>query len=121
MAFSPDALYNWQDATSSSVQPILLLNHQAYQCQGLPSDPPIVFRPPVGMAKGYSVKIVGYGRHFKVIQNANQYMYQGPSNTTTGATGYIQSLTPYDEVVIQCMLANTSFLVHVTQGTISFN
>lgn len=119
MSFSPDALYAWADATSASVQPILLLNHQAYQCQGSPSDPPIIFRLPASILKGYNVKIVGYGRRFRVTQNANQYMYQGQSSSTVGATGYIESSTPYDSVQIQCMLANTAFLVHSIQGTIN--
>lgn len=120
MSFQPDSLYAWFDATSASIQPILLQNRQAYQCQGLPSDPPIIFRLPPNMLKGYNAKIIGNGRRFRVIQNANQKMHQGAITTTTGATGYIESTSPYDAVQIQCVLANTSFCVHSTQGSINF-
>lgn len=119
MSFQPDNTYQWFDATSASAQPILLQNRQAYQCQGSPSDPPIVFRLPPTMLKGYNAKIVGNGRHFRVTQNSNQQMHQGPSYSTVGATGYIESTSPNDAAQIQCTLANTQFCVHSTQGTIN--
>lgn len=119
--FLPDALYSWQSVNTSNIQPILLGNHLAYQCEGSPSDPPIVFKLPTSSLKGFNCKIVGLNRFFKVIQNANQYCYQGPSQSTIGATGYIQATTANDYLQIQCMLANQIYCVHSTQGTILFN
>lgn len=59
MTFVPDSLYSWQIANSSTPQPIMLLNHFAFQCEGLPTDPPIIFRLPVTAGRGWTENVVG--------------------------------------------------------------
>ena len=118
--FIPDSLYIWQTANSSSPQPILLINRSAYQCEGSPSDPPIIFRLPIATLKGFNCKIIGWNRQFRIIQNANQFCYQGNSKSTVGATGKVESTNPYDILQLQCMIANTVFCVHDTNGNINF-
>lgn len=121
MSFLADSLYSWQIANSATAQPILLVNRMAFQCEGAPSDPPIIFRLPSTCLKGWNIKIIGLNRKFKVTQNANQACYQGPVFSTTGSTGFVQSTSNVDALEVQCVVANNLFFVHSTQGSISFN
>ena len=56
---------------------------------------------------------------FKVVQNANQYIYVGSSTSTTGTGGYIQCTARYDVVKMVCVVANVGFQVISKVGTIT--
>lgn len=56
------------------------------------------------------------GATFKIAQNSGQLIRYGSQNgvsvvTTTGTSGYLQSVDPNTTVDIECMVANTEFIV----------
>lgn len=119
--FLSDTLYTWRSVFTATPQPILIQNRQAYQCEGNPADPPILFILPVTATKGFNFKIWGNDRHFKVMQNAAQFCNYGDTNTTVGVLGSFESKKPTDIIQCQCTVLNTKFTLHDVTGQIKLN
>lgn len=75
---------------------------------------------PSTAAVGQRVAITGKGAGlWKLAQNSGQTVHFGSTDTTTGATGYLAATVRYDCVEVQCITANTDWVVIRSQGTIS--
>lgn len=67
---------------------------------------------PTTAAVGDEIPVFGLGAGgWKVAQNTSQLIYMDGSVTTTGTSGYISSLNALDSIVLQCIVANTTFKV----------
>lgn len=58
---------------------------------------------------------------WKITQASGQIIHYGTSNSTSGATGYLQSNNRYDNVSLVCMVANTDFEVFHSVGNLTIN
>lgn len=56
---------------------------------------------------------------WQVAQNALQTIHLGNQSTTTGAAGGLVFTNRYDCITIQCVVANTDFIVRAAQGNIT--
>jgi hypothetical protein len=67
---------------------------------------------PSTAAVGDVVRVTGKGAGgWRIAQNASQVIHFGSSDTTTGATGRLDSTATYDSVEMVCITANTDFVV----------
>lgn len=75
---------------------------------------------PSTFSVGDVIRVGGYGAGgWKVAQNASQTIHFLSSDTTTGATGYLQSTNRYDAVELLCTVANTDLVVISSVGNIT--
>jgi hypothetical protein len=76
---------------------------------------------PTVAAVGDVVAVAGLGAAgWIVAQNASQLIHVGASVSTTGIGGYIASTTQYDNVMLTCIVANTTWsTVTPPQGNIT--
>jgi len=66
---------------------------------------------------GKRFKIVGFGAGgWKLAQNASQQIHDVSGSTTSGAGGYIESTSQYENVEVVCVVADTTFRVIDTRG-----
>ena len=71
-------------------------------------------------AFGSIIEVAGKGAGgWKVAQNAGQTIHFGDTDTTAGATGYLQNTEQYDAVKLLCTTANTDFIVLSSIGNIT--
>jgi hypothetical protein len=76
---------------------------------------------PATAALGQQVIIRGKGAGgWKVTQNTGQVIH-GVTDTTTGTTGSIASQNRYNTVVLECITANTEWVVVSQTGTLTIN
>lgn len=69
---------------------------------------------------GDVIQVTGLGAGgWQVAQNAGQTIHYNSTNTTTGATGHIDSSNRYNAVTLVCVVANTDFVVEASSGIIS--
>lgn len=106
----------WSEVTGTSqsmaVNNGYVLNNVALVTATIPST----------AAVGDIVKITGKGLGgWKVAQNASQVINFGILPTTTGTGGYLSSTNQYDCVEIQCVTANTTWVVLSSRGNITVN
>lgn len=75
---------------------------------------------PAGSAVGdtFAVSEIG-GSGWKIVQGAGQQIRFGSSTTTSGATGYLQSIANGDTVWLVCTVANLSWQVVTSVGNIT--
>lgn len=67
---------------------------------------------PSTAAQGSLMRIVNIGAGgVKIAQNAGQTIRRGTNSSTTGATGFIQSINQYTSVSLLCTVANNDFQV----------
>lgn len=79
---------------------------------------PINFTLPTIASVGDRFIVNGKGAGgWRIGQRAGQTIH-GATNSTTGATGYIESTAQYDCVELFCIIANTDFVVMNAQGTL---
>lgn len=57
---------------------------------------------------------------WKITQASGQIIYFSTVNTTSGATGYLQSSATRDAVTIVCVIANTTWQVISSIGNITY-
>lgn len=83
----------------------------------------LVFTLPVTATVGDTFIVTGINNNtgWKIAQNAGQTIYLGSSQTTTGATGFLQSTNTRDSVEIVCVVQNTGFNVISSIGNVSIN
>ena len=75
---------------------------------------------PSTCAVGKIISIAGKGAGlWKIAQNANQIIYFGDQNTTTGTAGYLAAQNRRDCVELICVTANTEFQVRSVIGNIT--
>ena len=73
---------------------------------------------PATAALGSVIEICGLGAGgWKLAQNASQYIVFANVISTSGTSGYLQSLTNTDAVRLVCTLADTAFTVVSSVGT----
>jgi tryptophan synthase alpha subunit len=56
---------------------------------------------------------------WKIAQNSGQTIYYQSANTTTGATGHLDSTNARACVTLRCITANTEWVVENTTGAIT--
>ncbi len=72
---------------------------------------------PVTIAQGARVTVLGKGTGgWSVAQNAGQTIHDVAGDTTTGAGGSYASSNRYDTVTLECITANTDFVVVSSEG-----
>lgn len=77
---------------------------------------------PATAAVGEFFEILGINAHvWTVAQRAGQTVYYGDLTTTTGVTGTIGTDIPHGNVVIKCIVANTTFTVISSIGHLETN
>lgn len=75
---------------------------------------------PATAAVGSVINIGGLGAGGWVLaQNASQLIRFGNATTTTGTGGSLASTNQYDNVTIQCVVANTTWVVQSSIGNIT--
>jgi hypothetical protein len=75
---------------------------------------------PTTSAVGDAFVVCDYGGNgWKVTQGAGQQVFLGSSFTTSGATGYLQSIAVGDSVELVCVVANTKWMVIGSMGNIT--
>jgi len=74
---------------------------------------------PTTATKGTQILMRGQGTGgWRISQNSGQIIH-GASDTTTGTSGYIASQNRYDVVVLECIVANTEWLIVSNRGTLT--
>lgn len=69
---------------------------------------------------GSVINIGGLGAGgWLLAQNATQLIHFGNSVTTTGTGGSLASTNAFDNITIQCVVANTTWVVIASQGNIT--
>lgn len=103
----------WIISTSSPVQ---LVPNQGYFSDG---SVRILFNLPLIANVGDEFYVEGLGPNlFNITQNAGQSIVFDSSITTIGTGGYIESTNPGDGLTIICSVANTTFKVRNSIGTL---
>ncbi len=75
---------------------------------------------PATAAVGSVVNVGGLGAGgWLLAQNAGQTIHFGNATTTTGTGGSIASQNQYDNITVQCVVANTTFVVQASQGNLT--
>ncbi len=75
---------------------------------------------PTTAAVGQTFHICGKGTGgWQIAQSAGQQIHFGTLDTTSGATGHLDSTSQYDAITLVCTVANNEFTVVHSQGTIS--
>ena len=75
---------------------------------------------PSTCAVGKIISIAGKGAGlWKIAQNANQIIYFGDQNTTTGTSGYLAAQNRRDCIELICITADTEFQVRSVIGNIT--
>lgn len=74
---------------------------------------------PATAAVGDQFPIRGMGAGGWQLAQASGQTIHAAIDTTTGTGGYVQSQTPYDGVTIECVTANTDFVIIAQQGTLT--
>ena len=75
---------------------------------------------PSTAAVGDIVAVVGKGAGgWKIAQNSGQTIHFGSSDTTTGATGYLEFTNQYDSIELICITANTDWVGRNSVGNIT--
>ena len=75
---------------------------------------------PSTCAVGKTIRVVGKGAGlWKIAQNANQIIYFGDQNTTTGTSGYLAAQNRRDCIELICITADTEFQVRSVIGNIT--
>ena len=78
------------------------------------------FTLPATAAIGSVMNVGGLGAGgWSLAQNASQLVHFGSTVTTTGVGGSIASQNQYDNLTIQCVIANTTFVVQASQGNLT--
>jgi hypothetical protein len=87
----------------------------------------VVFTLPASAAVGDTNIIVGVGAGgWRIAQNASQNIKTGAggtvgvNSTTTGTGGQLNSALRYDTVKIRCIVANTTWVIESSTGTLAF-
>lgn len=76
---------------------------------------------PTTISKGAQILVrgsVGGTGLWRISQNAGQTIH-GATNSTTGTGGYIASQAQYDTVALECIVANTDFVIIANRGTLT--
>lgn len=77
---------------------------------------------PTTAALGSIIRVVGKGAGgWQIAQNASEIIHFGTSDTTTGATGYLESTQTYDAVHLVCTVADTEWTVLSSVGNLTIN
>lgn len=77
----------------------------------------VTFTLPTTAAVGDIIEIGGQGAGgFIIEQNAGQSIRIGNQITTTGVSGSLASTLQGDNIILRCMVANTSFMVFSSYG-----
>ncbi len=77
---------------------------------------------PSTAAIGSVINVGGLGAGgWQLAQNSGQTIHFGNVATTSGVSGYIASQNQYDNVSIQCVVANTTWVVFASQGNMTVN
>lgn len=80
----------------------------------------VVFTLPTTSAIGSKMRIQGLGAGgWKIAQNASQNIKRSANTTTTGTGGSITSTNLYDAIELVCIVANTTWAVRNSQGTLT--
>jgi len=75
---------------------------------------------PTTAAIGSIINVGGLGAGgWTIAQNASQLIHFGNAVTTTGTGGGIASGNQYDNITLQCVVANTTFVVQASQGNMT--
>lgn len=76
---------------------------------------------PATAARWTRIKIRGVGAGgWKVAQGASQQINDGAGHTTSGATGHADSANRYDALEIECVVADTTWIVAAKGGAPTF-
>lgn len=83
----------------------------------------VTFTLPASCGYGKIFRIVGKGLGlWRIAQNAGQTMHFGNLDTTTGASGYIESTQQYDAIELLCTVEDTDFtVINGPQGDLTVN
>jgi Repeat of unknown function (DUF5907) len=77
---------------------------------------------PSAAAVGSVINVGGLGAGgWQIAQNAGQTINFGGNPTTAGTGGYIASNNQYDNITLQCVVANTTFVVQASLGTLTIH
>jgi hypothetical protein len=110
--------FTWNVVTSvSPANPIQVVTENGYICTGAAE---VTFILPLAPAIGDTYKFFSYSSKFRINQNANQLIQIGAAATTIGATGFLESNSIGDALVLVYMGSNT-FQDESIQGTLTLN
>ena len=76
---------------------------------------------PTSAVIGSTIQVIGVGTGgWKIAQSSGQQIFSTASNTTSGATGTLSSGGRYDSVTMSCVVANNSWTIMYSVGTLAF-
>lgn len=79
----------------------------------------VTFTLPTTCAIGQTMRIAGNGAGgWRIAQNSGQIIHLGDTDTTTGATGQVNSTNRRDSIELLCVVADTEFVVISSLGTL---
>lgn len=100
--------WQWIAVNSS---PYAMISNNGYVTQSSSLN---VLSLPVVSSFGDVISISGQGSGgWKVTQGAGQQIIVDPNTTTSGATGYIASLTRYNSITLLCIVANLTWTAYI--------
>jgi hypothetical protein len=78
---------------------------------------------PASSAAGDIIEVTGMNTAvgWRIAQGSGQTIHFGTMDTTTGASGYLESTAIYDSVKIVCNITNTDWIVLSSEGNITVN
>ena len=80
----------------------------------------ITFTLPTTSAVGQQMEIFGFGAGgWTIAQLLGQSINYGTAATTSGVTGSLSSTNQYDQVILTCTVANTTWVASSPQGSLS--
>ena len=77
---------------------------------------------PATSSQGDVIRLVLFGATgYKIVQGTGQSIVYGSASTTTGVTGFIQSVGTGNAISLVCVVANTTWLVMNSVGNFGVN
>jgi len=82
----------------------------------------VIITLPSTASVGSIIEVVGIGAGgWKIAQESNHQIHFGIVNSTSGATGYVQSTQTYDAIKLLCTTTNNEYTVLSAIGNIDIN
>jgi hypothetical protein len=105
---------SWVDATGSTQA---MTSNVGYYSDNATA---VAFTLPTTAAQFEFMVVRGIQGSWSIAQNSGQSIVFGTATTTTGVGGSLSSTTATDSVTLQCVTANTKWIVAESNGNITF-
>jgi hypothetical protein len=81
----------------------------------------VTYTLPATAAQGTEIAVAGFSAGgWMIAQNASQLIHFGNQVTTTGTGGSLSSTNQYDQVLLLCVVANTTWVVLNAVGNLTY-